>query len=47
MRSKRLKIMKMTDHTCAYSSLTNFDYEAFTMTGSGNHVNAETCFENS
>ena len=47
MRSERLKIMKMTDHTCAYNILTNFDYEAFTMTGSVNHVNAETSFENS
>ena len=29
----------MTDHAYAYNSLTNFEYKAFTMTGSGNHVN--------
>ena len=26
----------MTDHTNAYNSLTNFEYEAFTVTGNGN-----------
>ena len=27
----------MTDHTCAFNSLTHFEYEANTMTGNGNH----------
>jgi hypothetical protein len=29
----------MTDHTYAFNSLTNFEYEANTMTGNGNHEN--------
>ena len=28
----------MTDHTYACNSLTNFEEEAYTMTGNGNHV---------
>jgi hypothetical protein len=35
----------MTDKTYAYNSLTNFEYEGFTVTGNGNRVTAETCLE--
>ena len=36
--------MKLTDHTYACNSLTNFEYEAHAITGNGNQ-NAESCFE--
>ena len=31
--------MKLTGHTYAYNSLTNFQYEVHAMTGNGNQVN--------
>ena len=33
------KIVKLTDHTSACNSLTNFEYEPHAMTGNGNYVN--------
>ena len=33
------KFVKLTGHTYAYNSLTNFQYEVHAMTGNGNQVN--------
>ena len=33
------KIVKLTDHTYACNSLTNFYYEAYVIIGNGDHVN--------
>ena len=35
------KIVKLTDHTSACNSLTNFEYEPHAMTGNGNYVNLQ------
>ena len=31
--------VKLTDHTCYYNDLTNFEYQVRTMTGNGSYVN--------
>ena len=33
------KFVKLTDHNCACKDLTNFEWEAQTMTGNGSSVN--------
>ena len=37
--AKKNKTVKLTDHTCACNSLTNFEYEAYAIIGNGNFVN--------
>ena len=43
-KNKIEKFVKLTDHSYACNSLTNFEYEAHTITGNGNQ-SAESCLE--
>ena len=38
-KSNLKKLVKLPGYTCACNSLTNFEYEAHSMTGNGNQVN--------